>query len=104
MVDRGKPCSYVRRQTPCGEIRGLRQDGCLLFEGIKYANAGRWEDPQIVRSWEGLYDATRRGPACCQHAQFYEMQPAAFNDFYYNENAEKQVYEYSEQDGLNLNI
>lgn len=104
MRDRSKPCSYVQVSTPCGEIKGLRQEGCLLFEGVKYADAGRWEDPQVVRGWEGVYDATRRGPACCQHLQFHAMQLAAYSDFYYNENAEKQVYEYSERDGLNLNI
>lgn len=104
MGEIGKACSHVQISTPCGEIRGLRQEGCLLFEGVKYADAGRWEDPKVVRRWEGVYDATRRGPACSQHLQFHTMQPAGYSDFYYNENAEKQVYEYSEQEGLNLNI
>lgn len=44
--------------TSCGEIKGLRQEGCLVFEGVKYAEAGRWEDPQVIRGWEGVYDAT----------------------------------------------
>lgn len=104
MRGRRKPNSYIQLTTSCGEIKGLRQEGCLVFEGVKYAEAGRWEDPQVIRGWEGVYDATRRGPACCQHLQFHRRQPAAFNDFYYNENAEKQIYEYSEEDGLNLNI
>ena len=104
MKKESAPSSYVRVDTPCGRVRGLRQEDCRLFAGIVYARAGRWEDPQVVRSWDGEYDATRRGPACCQHAQFHDLPPEAFNDFYLNENAERPVYEYSEEDGLNLNI
>lgn len=101
---KSKPYSYVRLNTPCGEIQGLRQNGYLLFEGVKFAEAGRWEDPRVIREWEGVYDATKAGPLCCQHAQFYQAQQGNFNDFYYNQNAEKPVFTYSEEDGLNLNI
>lgn len=101
MNEQNNPCRYIQLPTPCGEIRGLQQDGCLLFAGVTYARAQRWEDPQVVRAWAGVYDATQQGPACCQHVQFHGRQPS---DFYYNENAEKPTYRYSEQDGLNLNI
>ena len=98
-----KPNSYVHLNTPCGKIRGLRRDGYLLFEGIQFAQAGRWEDPTVVEHWEGEYDATRFGPLCCQHAQFYSGCDDGFSRFYYEQNAEKRIYEYSE-DCLNLNI
>ena len=40
---RRKPNSYIQLTTSCGEIKGLRQEGCLVFEGVKYAEAGRWD-------------------------------------------------------------
>jgi len=95
---------YVHLNTPCGEIHGLRQDDCLAFLGVKFANAERWEDPVVVKQWDGVYDATKEGPACLQHGGFYPVIQGNFNDFYYNQNKEKKVYAYSEEDGLNLNI
>lgn len=105
MKDRSKPNSYVYLDTPCGRIRGLRRDGCLLFAGIQFANAGRWEDPEIVEHWDGVYDATRFGPLCSQHLAFHkELSPNdPYSRFYYDQNAQKPIYEYSEN-GLNLNI
>ena len=67
-----KPNSYVYLDTPCGKIRGLRRDGHLLFAGIQFANAGRWEDPVVVEHWDGVYDATRFGPLCSQQLAFHE--------------------------------
>lgn len=99
-----KPNSYVHIETPCGKIRGLRRENYLLFEGIKFADAGRWEDPVVVDRWEGEYDATRFGPLCSQHAEFYRDVPEGYSRFYYEQNAEKRIYEYSETEGLNLNI
>ena len=51
---RRKPNSYIQLTTSCGEIKGLRQEGCLVFEGVKYAEAGRWEDPQVIRLGGGV--------------------------------------------------
>ena len=98
-----KPNSYVFLDTPCGRIRGLRREGYLLFQGIDFAHAGRWEDPKVVEHWEGVYDATRQGPLCSQHLEFHKEYSDGFSKFYYEQNAEKKIYEYSE-DGLNLNI
>lgn len=101
---KSKPNSYVRLETPCGPIKGLRREDHLLFQGVKFADAGRWEAPVVVERWDGEYDATRQGPLCCQHAQFYQDIPEGYSRFYYEQNAEKRIYEYSEEDGLNLNI
>lgn len=100
-----KPNSYVYLDTPCGKIRGLRQEENLLFEGVKYANAGRWETPELVEHWDGVYDATRFGPQCSQQLAFHKVysQSDRYSQFYYEQNAQKPIYEYSE-DGLNLNI
>lgn len=101
---KSKPNSYVHLDTPCGGIRGLRRENCLLFEGVKFANAGRWEDPVEVDRWEGEYDATKFGPLCSQHLEFHKGYADGFSRFYYDQNAEKRIYEYSETEGLNLNI
>ena len=46
--------------TPCGAVQGVagRVPGTVAFKGIRYATAGRWEYPQQVTAWEGVYDAT----------------------------------------------
>ena len=100
-----KPNSYVYLDTPCGTVRGLRRDGYLLFAGIPFASAGRWEDPKVVEHWEGVYDATRFGPLCSQQLAFHPEygQNDGYSRFYYEQNAQKPIYEYSEN-GLNLNI
>lgn len=44
-------------KTPCGEIKGTtcQWDGVIAFKGIRYATAGRFEYPQIVTKWDGIY-------------------------------------------------
>ena len=52
MRGRRKPNSYIQLTTSCGEIKGLRQEGCLVFEGVKYADAagrGCMTRPAAVR-------------------------------------------------------
>lgn len=104
MEHRGKPNSYVRLNTPCGELRGLRTGTCLEFKAVPYARAGRWQEPELVERWEGRYDATGPGAHCCQHLQFYPRYEDDFLAFYYEQYADKEVFRYSERDGLNLNI
>ena len=99
----GKPCSYVERETPCGRVRGLLKGDYCLFEGIRYATAERFEPPVVVTHWDGLYDATRFGPACIQRYTYHEPLYADASEFYYAQAAEKRVVCYSE-DCLNLNI
>jgi para-nitrobenzyl esterase len=50
--------------TPKGKIRGFKLDGIYNFEGIKYANAKRWQMPEEVPAWEGIKDALAYGYVC----------------------------------------
>ena len=104
MEHKRKPNSYIYVDTPCGRIKGLRTGMCLMFKGVPYASAGRWEDPEVVRHWDGAYDATGPGAHCCQYLQFYPRYEEGFNAFYYDQYADKELFRYSEKDGLNLNI
>lgn len=94
---------YVVRETACGAIRGVAEDGYQVFKGIRYATAERWERAQLVTGWEGEYDATQFGPRSCQYRGFYGVENSAINQFYYDEALVQPSAEYGE-DCLNLNI
>ena len=91
--------------TPCGQIKGTagRQAGVTAYKGIRYATAGRWEYPQIVKSWEGIYDATQYGNCSFQPRSFYNEAEMPEKAFYYNEFRKGEQYTYSE-DCLFLNV
>ena len=93
---------YVHRTCPCGEVKGIGTDSYQLFKGIRYAAAKRWEAPEEVTSWEGIYDATAAGPWCFQRRAFIK-EKTAVEQFYYNEIVEKETCTFSE-DCLYLNI
>ena len=59
-------------KTPCGIVQGTAGEipGVVAFKGIRYATAGRWEYPQLVTSWEGVYDASEYGSCCWQERAF----------------------------------
>ena len=44
-------------QTQAGKLRGFIQDGTYVFQGIKYADAKRFQMPTPVEPWAGLKDA-----------------------------------------------
>lgn len=44
----------VELQTKCGKIQGIDGENCFEFRGIKYANAKRWEYPQVIEKWQGV--------------------------------------------------
>lgn len=52
---------YPVVDTKAGKLRGFVLDGIFTFQGIKYANAARWQMPTEVESWEGIRDATNYG-------------------------------------------
>ena len=91
--------------TPCGALQGTagRQEGVAAYKGIRYATAGRWEYPQQVTAWEGVYDATEYGACCWQPRSFYNEEHNEKKYFYYNEFRKGEQYTYSE-DCLFLNI
>lgn len=92
-------------QTPCGAIRGTgcQWPGVTAYKGIRYATAGRWEYPQPVTHWEGVYDATQYGHCSYQPRAFYDEEQVTEKAFYYNEFRRGATYTYSE-DCLFLNI
>ena len=91
--------------TPCGDLQGTpgRIEGVAAYKGIRYATAGRWEYPQEVTSWEGLYDATQYGNCSYQPRAFYNEEEVPEKAFYYNEFRKGETYTYSE-DCLFLNV
>jgi len=91
--------------TKCGEIRGTacQWEGVTAFKGIRYATAGRWEYPQIVTGWEGVYDASAYGNCSYQPRAFYNEAEVPAKAFYYNEFRKGETYTYSD-DCLFLNI
>ena len=91
--------------TPCGVVRGCpgRIPGTAAYKGIRYATAGRWEYPELVTEWEGIYDATAYGNCSYQPRAFYNEEENLKKIFYYNEFRKGETYSYSE-DCLFLNV
>ena len=91
--------------TPCGQVAGCpgRVPGTVAYKGIRYATAGRWEYPQQVTHWEGVYDATQYGHCSYQPRAFYNEEENLKKIFYYNEFRKGESYTYDE-DCLFLNI
>ncbi len=91
--------------TPCGPVQGCPGNipGVASYKGIRYATAGRWEYPQQVTAWDGVYDATQYGSCSYQPRSFYNEEENLKKIFYYNEFRKGETYTYSE-DCLFLNI
>ena len=53
-------------QLPGGTVIGLRKNGIFHARGIKYAEAARFEPPEIVERWDSPIDATKPAPVCVQ--------------------------------------
>ena len=54
-------------QTKAGVIEGIEFDTCYELRGVRYATAQRWTAPQMVKNWDGVYDASEYGKRCFQH-------------------------------------
>lgn len=92
-------------KTPCGEIQGTmcQWPGVIAFKGIRYATAGRFEYPEPVTAWDGIYDATEYGNCSYQPRAFYDEAKVPEKAFYYEEFRKGESYTYSE-DCLFLNV
>lgn len=92
-------------QTPCGPIQGCpaKFPGIAAYKGIRYATAGRWEYPQLVTHWDGVWDGSGFGYCSYQPRAFYDESQVPEKAFYYNEFRRGESYEYSE-DCLFLNV
>lgn len=53
-------------QLQGGAIKGLKEGSVFRAQGIKYAEAKRWETPRLLERWEGTLDGTRPASACPQ--------------------------------------
>lgn len=85
----------VEKNTPCGKIKGIEKEGIVEFRGIRYATApGRWEYPETVTSWEGVYDATADRECSYQRRSFEPDEVC--NAFYHNEFRRGLSFTYSE--------
>ena len=52
---------YPVADTKYGRLRGYYLDGCFTFQGIKYADAKRFQMPVEPEAWEGVKDALSYG-------------------------------------------
>ena len=93
--------NYIECDTPCGTIRGIDSEKCVEFRGIRYARAERFEYPEQIKQWEGVYDATEFGACAYQHRAFDD--DSKVNAFYHKEFRKGLSFTYSE-DCLFLNI
>lgn len=93
-----------------GMVRGAMQGTAAGFEGIPYAappvGAWRWREPQAVKAWKGVRDATRPGASCFQSAAgldpFFKVLAGSYGASYTGEpglNASQ-----SSEDCLYLNV
>jgi para-nitrobenzyl esterase len=48
-------------RTRAGTLRGFQLDGIYTFQGVRYAEAKRFQAPRPVSPWEGLRDALSYG-------------------------------------------
>lgn len=94
---------YKIIETPCGEIKGIISESVVDYKGIRYATCKRWTYPEVVTSWEGVYDATHYGNCSYQPRAFYNEAENPGKVFYYNEFRKDEEYFYNE-DCLFLNI
>lgn len=91
----------IMLDTLCGKIKGVKsEEGIQQFRGIRYAHADRWEYPEEVKQWEGIYDATCFQAACVQTRTYRKETD---DSFYYKEFRKDETYTYSE-DCFYLNI
>ncbi|MCR4733862.1 MAG: carboxylesterase family protein [Treponema sp.] len=87
----------------CGPLTALSQDGYLLFLGVPYAHAARFEYASPVTKWEGSLDASKAGNACPQMRAYHEHLEIPERNFYHKEFRQGITFNYDE-DCLNLNI
>lgn len=91
----------VELKTDCGTVRGLENESCFEFRGIRYATAERFGLPTPVTHWDGVYDATAFRACAFQHRAFED--DATVNAFYHKEFRKGLSFTYGE-DCLFLNI
>ena len=89
-------------QTSCGAVKGIEKENSIIFQGIRYATAERFEYPKPVTSWEGVYNAAKQELNCFQYDTFRKEENDSGN-FYYEEFRKGRTFLY-EENALTLNI
>jgi len=56
--------------TDAGAVRGVLEDGAVVYKGIPFAEPPlanlRWKEPQAVKPWKGVRNASEFPPQCSQ--------------------------------------
>lgn len=94
-----EPCLV---QTACGPVLGLTDEKEKRFLGIRYASAERWKYPEVIKQWDGIWDATQFGN-CSYQPRAFHPEAQAENHFYYDEFRKDMQFRYSD-DCLYLNV
>ena len=92
---------YKNIVTPCGEVRGIIEEGIAKFKGIRYATSKRWAYPVLVKKWDGILNAFEYGDCCYQRRAIFDEEIQ--DSFYFREYRKGLKYTYSE-DCLYLNV
>ena len=92
---------YIRK-TKWGTVKGEELPDGVIYHGIPYAKAERFAYPEMIRSWDGIFDATKPGAECCQYGQ-YRDESTEKDNFYYREFRRGMKFTYAESP-MTLNI
>lgn len=67
----------ARVRTHDGILAGTTEGDLRIFKGVPFAQPPvgelRWKEPQPVRKWQGVREATRFAPRCMQRPLFSDM-------------------------------
>ena len=84
----------INVKTGIGEFQAREYGDRIEYRGIRYAHAARWEYPERVDSYEGVYDATEYGN-CCNQERAYSNDSET-NPWYWKEFREGLSFTYGE--------
>lgn len=105
-----EPTDLITRSTALGTITGLNAGNFVIFKGIPYATAKRFEYATPVQRWtdagtpdDAPFDATRWPDTCPQKRVWYAHLEQPERMFYHREFREGVPYTYGEN-CLTLNI
>ncbi|PCG20413.1 carboxylesterase family protein [Brachyspira sp. G79] len=51
--------SETVRETQFGKVKGIKENGALVWYSVPYGKASRWQAPQNPDSWSNEYDASK---------------------------------------------
>lgn len=51
--------NYLSRDTQFGKVKGIKENGALVWYSVPYGKSSRWQAPQNPDSWDNEYDASK---------------------------------------------